>query len=105
MVEHSDLELAFHEAMLNVYRSAKEEAKYNAIVFLRMVTDHGGLDAARRLINTDTVSDGYTTLWERGRLDLTVEAVVVNTEQFHDLFTKDELQICRDRLRQYGYRS
>ncbi len=34
MVEHSDLELAFHEAMLNVYRSAKEEAKYSAIVFL-----------------------------------------------------------------------
>lgn len=89
--------------MLNVYRTAKSEASYNATIFLQMVVDHGGVDAARRLINAEAVSDGYTALWERGRLDLTVEAVVVNTEKFHDLFTEQELQICRDRLKQYGY--
>lgn len=105
MTEHSDLDLAFHEAMLNVYRTAKAEANYNATAFLKMVVDHDGVDAARRLINSDAVSDGYTTLWERGRLDLTVEAVVVNTEQFHALFTEKDLQICRDRLKQYGYQS
>lgn len=38
------LELEFHEAMLTIYRRAKSEAKYNAIRFLQMVSDHGGLD-------------------------------------------------------------
>ena len=103
MDENPNLEVAFHEAMLNVYRTARSEARYNATVFLQMVVDHGGLDAARRLIHANGVSDGYTALWERGRLDLTVEAVVVNTERFHELFTEEELQICRARLRQYWY--
>ena len=35
------LEIEFHEAMLNIYRKAKSEAKYNAVRFLQMVTDHG----------------------------------------------------------------
>jgi len=98
-----DLEIQFNEAMLNIYRRAKAEAKYNATLFLQMVTDHGGLEAARRLINSETVSSGYTALWERGRLDLTVEAMVLETPRYHPLFTSEELKICASRLRDYGY--
>ena len=97
------LEIEFHEAMLDIYRRAKSEAKYNAQRFLQMVIDHGGIEAARMLIHADTVSDGYTALWERGRLDLTVEAMILGSEQFHPLFTKDELAICSRRLTEYGY--
>lgn len=64
------LEVAFHEAMEDIYRRAREEAGYNATVFRGMVAEHGGLETARRLINAKKVSDGYTALWERGRLDL-----------------------------------
>jgi hypothetical protein len=103
-MDHTKLENEFHEAMLNIYRVAKSEAKYNAQRFLQMVVDHGGHEAARMLINASTVSEGYTALWERGRLDLTVEAMVVNTPKFHSLFTKDELQVCKSRLREYGYK-
>lgn len=102
-MEHSKLESEFHEAMLNIYRVAKSEAKYNAQRFLQMVVDHGGPEAAHMLINADTVSEGYTALWERRRLDLTVEAMVIETAKFHSLFTENELQICRNRLREYGY--
>jgi hypothetical protein len=98
-----DLEIEFNEAMLNIYRRAKSEAKYNASVFLQMVTDHGGFEAARRLINSDTVSSGYTALWERKRLDLTVEAMVLETPRYHPLFTEAELIVCEQRLRDYGY--
>jgi len=97
------LEIEFHEAMLDIYRRAKSEAKYNAQRFLQMVIDHGGIEAARMLIHADTVSDGYTALWERGRLDLTVEAMILGSEQFHPLFTEDELAICSRRLTEYGY--
>lgn len=95
------LELAFHEAMLNIYRKAKSEAKYNAVRFLQMVTDHGGLEAAHILINSNTVSEGYTALWERGRLDLTVEAMILDNEKYHTLFSEEELAICAKRLKQY----
>src|SRR5258708_31339893 len=40
------LELRFHEAMLDIYRKAKSEAKYNAIRFLQMVKYHGRLRTA-----------------------------------------------------------
>lgn len=97
------LEIQFNEAMLDIYRKAKSEAKYNAQRFLQMVVDHGGLEAARMLIHSDTVSEGYTALWERGRLDLTVEAMVTETKQFHSLFTEEELEICFRRLGEYNY--
>lgn len=104
-MEPTELEIDFHEAMLNIYRVAKSEARYNAQRFLQMVVDHGGVVAARMLISADTVSEGYTALWERRRLDLTVEAMVVNTPRFNSLFTEDELQICRNRLQEYEYQA
>ena len=97
------LEAEFHAAMEDIYWRAKEDAGYNATAFRRMVAEHGGPETARRLINARAVSDGYTALWERGRLDLTVEAKVVETARFHALFTQDEIEICRRRLQEYGY--
>jgi hypothetical protein len=97
----SPLETRFNEAMLDIYRKAKNEARYNAIRFLQMVTDHGGIETAHILINSPTVSDGYTALWERGRLDLTVESMILENEKFHELFSEEELAICRERLSQY----
>ena len=92
----------FNKAMHEVYRLAKVEAGYNATVFLRMLQDRGPLETARFLIHTPKPSDGFTALWERRRLDLTVEAHVLQ-DRFHELFTDDEREICRDRLAQYGY--
>ena len=99
----SALESEFDEEMLNVYRRAKSEAGYNAQRFLQMVVDHGGVSAARILIRSDSVSDGFTALWERNRLDLTVEAVVLENAKYHSLFTEEERRICADRLKEYRY--
>ncbi len=98
------LDCEFHEAMLDIYRRAKSEAKYNAVRFLQMVTDHGWLTTAHILINSANVSEGYTKLWERGRLDLTVEAMILDNEKYHSLFTEDEVAICRNRLKQYEFK-
>ncbi len=45
------IESQFHEAMLEIYRRAKDEAKYNASLFLRTVEEQGGFQAARTLIS------------------------------------------------------
>jgi hypothetical protein len=93
----------FNEAMHGIYRRALSEAGYKASIFLNMLFEHGGVETARRLIHSPTISDGYTALWERKRLDLTVEALISDNEKWQPLFSSEELAMCRRRLRQYEY--
>ena len=99
----ADIRKEFDQAMFSIYRRAKSEANYNATIFLNMLTSKGGLPTAKYLINAERPSDGYTHLYERGRLDLTVEAMVVESSRWHGLFTDDELVRARKRLQAYGY--
>ncbi len=97
------LEERFDEAMMNIYRRTKAEAKYDATRFSQMLTEHRGLETARILLHADTVSEGYTALSERGRLDLTVEALIHEHPEYHPLFTDEELAVARRRLTDYKY--
>jgi len=97
------LVMQFHERMIEVYLLAIERAKYRANIFIGMVSEHGGLETAKRLIHSSTVSDGYSELWKRNHLELTVEAVIYDEPQWQPLFTHDELSICEKRLRDYQY--
>jgi hypothetical protein len=99
----SELNAKFDAAMFGIYRRAKDEAHYPANIFLRMLNEHGGLATAKTLINATKPSDGYRALWQRKRLDLTVEAVVVEDRQWHHLFTENELAQARKRLIAYEY--
>lgn len=99
----ADLKERFNLAMWNIYKRAKYEAKYNATRYLQMLDENGGLETAHILINSSNVSDGYTALWERGRLDLTVEALIWDNPEYNKLFTEDELRIAKKRLIDYQY--
>jgi hypothetical protein len=94
---------AFTQAMFQIYRRAKDEAGYTANIFLDMITRNHGLATAKTLINAAQPSDGYTNLFQRDRLDLTVEAVVVESLRWRNLFTAEELARAENRLRQYNY--
>jgi len=59
-----------------------------------MLCDLSGLETARILLDT--------ALWERKRLDLTVEALVLHQE-WNELFTETDREIARKRLSQYGF--
>jgi hypothetical protein len=96
------IERQFHQAMLDIYSRAKSEVGYNATRFLGMVVERGGLETARYLLHAATVSEGYTALWERQRLDLTVEATILQPN-WQLLFTDMERQIAINRLQEYGY--
>jgi hypothetical protein len=98
----TDLQTEFARAMRDVYARAKSEAGYNATYFLRMLSDHGPVETARRLITSTQPSEGFTQLWQRQRLDLTVEAQVLRPE-FRELFDDEERDACLRRLREYGY--
>ncbi len=99
--EEPNLTADFGQAMKDVYVKAKQETGYNATVYLRMLAEHGALGTARKLLASPGVSDGFVALWERGRVDLAVENVVLRPE-FASLFTDDERELARDRLAEYG---
>lgn len=98
----TDSERQVQEAMLDIYRRAKAEAGYNATRFLGMVVERGGVETARYLLHAPTVSEGYAALWERKRLDLTVEAMILQPE-WQELFSDGERRTAVNRLREYGY--
>ena len=103
MATNEQLLTEFDDAMHNIYHRALKEAGYKASIFLNMLFAHRGLETARRLLHSPNISDGYTALWERKRLDLTVEALIHDNKKWHPLFTPEELAICRRRLQQYEY--
>jgi hypothetical protein len=89
--------------MYNIYKRAKKEANYNAIRFLHMLDSRGGIDTAHLLINSLAVSEGYVALWERDRLDLTVEVLIWDNNKYHSLFSEKELSLIKKRLIEYRY--
>jgi hypothetical protein len=98
----NEAERDFHVAMVAIYETAKRELGYNATRFLQMLSQQGGLATARQLLWSDTPSDGFTTLWSHHRLELTVEAHVLQ-QPYLTLFTDDDRQRARERLAAYGW--
>ena len=96
------VEKRFEQEMIDIYTTAKKECGYNASRFLQLVGAKGGLAAAKRLIGKPGGTDGFTTLWEHNRLDLSVEAHVLKPE-YATLFSDEERKLCRDRLKEFGY--
>jgi hypothetical protein len=97
VLQQKQAKAAFNEAMFNIYKRANEEAKYPATHFLQMLNEYGGLETAQRLLKTTEVSEGFTQLCLRGRMDLTVEALVLKP-QFAILFGTEELEMAKNRL-------
>ena len=93
----------FDAAMMGIYHRALSETKYRATRYLHMLHQNRGVLTAQILIRSETPTEGYVALWERGRLDLTVEALIHDNPRWHALFSIEELEICESRLRKYKY--
>src|SRR6267142_1162172 len=97
------LQAEFDAAMIELYRRARFEATYHSSHFLRMLSEHRGLKTAQILLRPQKESADFTALWERKRLDLTMEATIHDNPKWHPLFREQELEICTRRLKKYGY--
>ena len=67
-------------------------------LFLAMLGEYGAVEATRRLVHADQPSDTFVDLMIRGRLDLTVEWLIVNEQQWAPLFTEADRLAARTRL-------
>lgn len=97
------LEASFDADMYAIYTRAKMECDYPATRFHQMLGEYGGVATAKRLLNDAKLHDGFTRLWECGRLDLTVEAVIWDNPRWHSLFNEGEPQTAQNRLDELGY--
>lgn len=88
----SRAEQAFHSDMLAGSVRLKKEIGYNPTRFNQMVAEHGGPEAVRLLLKGRDASDGFTTLWEHGRLDMSCEAMA-SLPWYAQLFTDDQLMV------------
>ena len=86
----------FHEAMINLCTSAIQECNCQSIS-LSMVVSLGGVQTAKRLLAGPVMQSGLFALSEHGRLDLSVESLVLE-EEYRELFEPKELSEAKKRL-------
>ncbi len=98
----SDPHPEFTAALMDTYRRAHSEADYHAPNFLAMLQERGGRDTALYLIHQPKPPAGFTALWERKRLDLAVEAIVLRREWWH-LFSDADRAAAYSRLQAVGF--
>jgi hypothetical protein len=96
------LEGQFHRQMLNIYDAASRRCGYRPTRFLRMVKERGGVQAAKTLLRSTHYPEGLTTLWQRGCLDISMEALVIG-DPWRQLFTAEEISAAERRLQELDY--
>ena len=72
-------------------------------VRMRPVAVEEAMKMAHRCLSGHRESDGFQLLSQKGRLDLSLEALAVK-KQFHGLFTDEQINNALDRLLWAGYR-
>lgn len=100
--ESRELERQFTAGMYEAYRFLARTINYRAIWFLDMLTQQGGIPAARQLLYGKDATYGLERLREAGMLDRSVEAWILEP-RFTGLFTDDEREKARYRLVEYGF--
>lgn len=100
--EHDQLRREFTDEMYESYRYLAKTINYRAKQFLEMVTMHGGVGAAKILLQGRDASDGFTRLWQARMLDRSVEASVLRPK-YERLFSGDERAVARRRLEAHGF--
>jgi hypothetical protein len=91
----------FHQDMLDGCQTLKRLGYWPGY-FHRDVANDGGVTTVKKLLKKDGTSDGFTTLWELGRLDMSVEAFVL-LPWYEVLFDDNERQVARTRLEAHRF--
>jgi len=64
--------------------------------------EYGAVAMTHRHLKSKFATAGFTRLWEMGRLELSIEAIVLQPE-FQSLYSDEELAVARERLANKGY--
>jgi hypothetical protein len=101
--DRDELEKRFHREMVSVYQEAKKRHGYNATRFLQIVSEKGGLQAAKELLRVPGTSEGLSRLYQLGALDISMEARIAHDPTWAPLFSADEIDLARKKLAELDY--
>lgn len=102
--EGPELEARLERRLRDDAGAVTKKSGYRPSYYLHMINQEGALGAAKRLLADPRPQHGIEVLWEHGLLGHSLEAAVCAPE-FRDLFTGNELQRARKRLKDMGYTS
>jgi hypothetical protein len=68
-----------------------------------LASPEASLTTTKKIMTSNHPSDGFAEFWQRGRLDLTVETLVVESPNYRELFTDEKITSARKRLQECGY--
>lgn len=97
-----DLSQAFTDELIENCEISKKELGYYPSRFVQMVSQKGGIETARAIVAKGGVSEGFEKLSAAQRLDLSMEASVIDPK-YSVLFTDDEVNHCFAILCECGY--
>ena len=96
------LKKLFHQEIIDLYKNVIKSVKYKPTRLMDYINKYGGYEAAVKYISTESNVQDFAILWEKERLDLSVEALITN-EKFRSLFSEDILSFCDRKLKEYSY--
>lgn len=74
------VEFKLKDDFLIAYKTAQRECDFKSPIFIRMLSDHGAYETAKRLTNTMEWQKGFEKLAFLGRAELTVEHIILQDE-------------------------
>lgn len=96
------LEAEFTQALEGTVEAAKSRG-YIPTYFMQMLSEHGGVETAKRLLSKSEPQTGLFELWNLGILHESMEAVICDNPKYHQLFTPEEIEEAHRRLEDLGY--
>jgi ATP-dependent Clp protease ATP-binding subunit ClpA len=95
-------EEAFADDLLEACKISIIRLRYHPAALLQMVAEKGAVAAAKHFLNSPEPTPDFTKMCELKRMDLTVEAKVLDPHH-QLLFTHEEIEIARKRISDYGH--
>ncbi len=93
---------SFHNEMVLIYKRITKELKYKSPRLIDLINKNGGYEAAIKYLVTESSVQDFAVLWENERLDLSVEALIIN-EKYRDIFDESIVEMCDKKLKEYSY--
>lgn len=96
------LKKSFHQEIINLYKKIMKSIKYKPTRLMDYINKYGGYEAAVKYISTESNVQDFAVLWEKERLDLSVEALITS-ETYRSLFQEELVAFCDHKLKEYSY--
>lgn len=99
----TEKEMAFHRAMLELCEIYRHEG-LPCPIFQAMIGRHGGFKAAQLLLDKAEIQDGFSDAVANGKTNLTIEAMILDSDDWPGLFDETLLRTAYKRLVGVGYK-